>query len=219
MIGPGEVHVWYADLAATPDMLTILNDEERARAARFLGDAPREQFIAARATLRRLLGPLVGRAPETLRFGTTGNGKPILADLAPTQQVHFNLSHSGQGMVLAVSQEHEVGVDLEWLRPRASFRDMATRYFTPQEVGWVTDLRSFYAVWTRKEAFLKALGLGLAGGLERFAVNADDPARLLHLDGDFHAGERWTLAGMEPREGAIVAVAVPAPGVRVVLHD
>jgi 4'-phosphopantetheinyl transferase len=218
MIGPNEVHVWYAELTATPEMLALLNDEERARAARFLGEAPREQFIAARATLRRLLGNLVGVAPEALRFGSTGNGKPILIDLPAEQAVPFNLSHSGQGMVLAVSREQEVGVDLEWLRPRETYREMAARYFTPREVASIMDLRSFYAIWTRKEAFLKALGLGLAGGLERFAVTADDPARLLHFDGDPSAGERWTLESLEPRDGAIAAVAVPAPGVQIVLH-
>jgi len=218
MIPLGEVHVWYADLLTTPDMLTLLNEEERRRADRFLSEAPRQQFIAARATLRQLLGRLVGLAPQQLLFASTATGKPILAGLPPEQLLHFNLSHSGRGMVLAVCRDHEVGVDLEWLRPRESYRQLAERYFTAEEVACVTDLRSFYAIWTRKEAVLKALGLGLAGGLERFTVNADEPARLLHWQGDRDAGQHWTLAALQPRPEAMVAVAVPQSSLRVILH-
>ncbi|MFQ3592685.1 MAG: 4'-phosphopantetheinyl transferase superfamily protein [Gemmataceae bacterium] len=218
MIGLGEVHLWYVDLQVMPDSLSILDPAEQARAARFVSDTSRQQFIAARAQLRLLLGQLVGLVPEQVAFATTGNGKPILADLPTERQVHFNLSHSGRGMVLAVSRTHEVGVDLEWLRPRESYRELAARYFTSEEVARVTDLRSFYEIWTRKEAFLKALGLGLAGGLQGFAVNAGEPPCVLHVEGDVTAGQRWTLASGEPREGAIVAVAIPAPNVPVIWH-
>jgi len=218
MIASGEVHVWYAELLATPDLLALLNEEERRRAARFLSEAPRQQFIAARATLRCLLGRILGLAPEQLIFASTATGKPILAALPAELPLHFNLSHSGRAMVLAVCRDHEVGVDLEWLRPRENYRQLAERYFTPEEVASATDLRSFYAIWTRKEAVLKALGLGLAGGLERFAVSSDEPARLLHWEGDRNAGQHWTLATLEPRPEAIVAVAVPRSSLRVILH-
>jgi 4'-phosphopantetheinyl transferase len=215
MIGPNEVHVWYADLSTHPDILTLLNEEERARAARFLADRPRQQFIAARAWLRSRLGHLLGVPPQSIAFASTGNGKPTL----PGATFHFNLSHSGQGAILAVSRDYEVGVDLEWVRPRDSFRDLAQRYFTPVEVDAITDLRAFYAIWTRKEAFLKALGLGLAGGLERFAVNADDPPRVLHVDGDPAAAAHWTLLSLEPRPGALAAVAVPAADAHIHYHN
>jgi 4'-phosphopantetheinyl transferase len=203
MIGPGEVHVWYVDLTAQGDLAGLLNEEERQRAARFVHPEPRAQFVAARGSLRRLLSRYTGEDPRRIAFATIGNGKPCLASGA----VRFNVSHSGNGALIAVSREIEVGVDLEWLRPRETYPDLARRFFTATEADAVCDLRSFYAVWTRKEAFLKALGLGLAGGLERFAVTHDEPARVLHVDGDADAGARWTLVSLEPEAGAIGAVA------------
>jgi 4'-phosphopantetheinyl transferase len=215
MMGPQQVHIWYADLSVTSDMLALLNDEEKARAARFLCDRPRRQFIAARAWLRTLMGQILGQRPESLVFDHTGNGKPTLA----CGQLHFNLSHSGRGAVLAVSRDLEVGADLEWIRPRENYRDLAQRYFTPMEVAAITDLREFYAVWTRKEAFLKALGLGLAGGLERFAVSAADPPRVLHVDGDPAAAAQWALFSLQPRQEAIAAVAVAHPEATFHVHN
>lgn len=207
MIGSEEVHVWYVDLTNQGHHADLLSPDERARADRFIHGGPREQFIAARSALRRILSRYAGVEPQTLAFATSPTGKPCLS----TPSVRFNLSHSGTGAVIAVTRTLEVGVDLEWVRPRETFRDMARRYFTPAEADAITDLRAFYAVWTRKEAFLKALGLGLAGGLERFAVTHDDPARLLHIDGDADAASRWTMISWEPAHGAIAAVACDRP--------
>lgn len=208
MIGVGEVHVWYVNLKTPTDLTDLLSDDERQRAARYLHPRPRQQFIAARGSLRRLLARYTGDDPRAIAFTTTGNGKPCMVSGA----LLFNVSHSGEGALIALSREIEVGVDLEWLRPRESFMDMARRYFTLQEAEAIGDLRSFYAVWTRKEAFLKALGLGLAGGLERFAVSHDEPARVLHIDGDTEAGRRWTLVSLEPDQGAVGAVAFQGVG-------
>jgi 4'-phosphopantetheinyl transferase len=201
--------VWTLPLAAAPDLSHVLSPEECERAARFLHDAPRRQFVAARASLRLILSRYTGTPPESLTFTTTGNGKPVLPG-GP----HFNVSHSHEVALIAVAAA-ELGVDVEHVRERDTWPDMARRYFTPREVAGCVDLTSFYHIWTRKEAFLKALGLGLAHGLERFAVSVppDDPARILHIDGDEAAARRWSLIALSPADGYVGAVAAEWPAV------
>jgi 4'-phosphopantetheinyl transferase len=122
-----------------------------------------------------------------------------------------------------VSAGREVGVDVERVRAQPNHLDMATRYFTPNESQRLNALppaegeRAFFHVWTRKEAFLKAIGLGLTHGLERFevAVPPDEPCRLLHIDGDAAAAARWTLRNLEPAAGYVGALAVEGTGYEV----
>lgn len=212
--GPRDVHVWFVDLAEAGDLSSLLDEEERHRAGRYLHPAPREQFVAARGSLRRLLARYVGTAPQHIRFTTSGNGKPRL----PGDEVRFNVSHSGGVALIAVARELELGVDIEGVRERETYPDLARRYFTPAEADAVRDLRTFYHVWTRKEAFLKALGLGLAHGLERFRVSVppDDPARIVQIDGDEKKAARWTLQALEPTPEDVAALAVEATELKVV---
>ena len=203
----GEARVWTLRLDGAPDLAGLLSADERARAGRFLHEGARRQFVAARGGLRLILSRCTGVAPERVAFTYTGNGKPGVAGAC------FNVSHSHEVALVAVSRGLELGVDVEWVRERESWRDMARRFFTPAEAALCVDLRAFYHVWVRKEAFLKALGLGLSHGLERFAVSVppDEPARVLHVDGDEAAGRRWTLAALGPAEGYVGALAAEGP--------
>lgn len=205
LLPPGEAHVWAVPLEEAPDLTGLLSPDERRRAERYVHDAPRRQFTAARGALRLLLGRYTGAAPGSIAFTTTGNGKPVLAGGGP----HFNVSHSHGLALVALARDLELGVDVECVRERDSYPDLARRYFTPREVACVNSLEAFYHAWVRKEAFLKALGLGLSHGLERFAVSVppDDPARVLHIDGDEAAGGRWSLLALAPAEGYVGALA------------
>jgi 4'-phosphopantetheinyl transferase len=172
-----QVIVWSWSLEtgslAGDDAEALLSDEERARRERFVSPDLGRRFMAARAGLRLVLGRHVDRDARSLSFATNAFGKPRLAE---GSSVHFNLSHSGERAVLAIS-DGEVGVDLEYMRPLEHL-DLATRYFHPHEVAAITDAgdeeeqrRAFFVVWTLKEAVVKALGHGLSIPLESFEVS------------------------------------------------
>jgi len=219
------VHVWVMPLAAGPERMAALYaalaPDERQRADRFLAAHAREQFVIARATLRQILGRYVGAAPADLRFVTDGNGKPALSG----RELFFNVSHSGGLAVYAMTRRGEVGIDVEQLRPRATLLDMADRFFAPAEAWAIRSLppdrreEAFFHVWTRKEAFIKAIAQGLSFGLERFEVSVppDEPPRIRHIDGDPGSGAAWSLVALAPAPGYVGALAIrgPMPAVQV----
>ncbi len=160
---PGTVSVWRLDLDAWPADAPVGAGEaaQGARCAALRGARAR----AVRSGLRHLLGACVGMAPDALAFGTGPHGKPFLPD-APG--LHFNLSHSDGLALVAVSADHEVGVDVERLRPVSDALGVARRVLG---AGVATQLAAlppseqqtaFFAAWTRHEALAKGLGLGLA---------------------------------------------------------
>ena len=161
--------------------------------------------------------------PSRVEFGTSDTGKPTL----PGTRLSFNVSHTQGLALIAVSAGREIGVDVERVRSQPTHLDMATRYFTPGEARRLNALppseseRAFFHVWTRKEAFLKAIGLGLSHGLERFevAVPPDEPCRLLHIDNDAHAAATWTLWNLEPASGYVGALAVEGTGYEIEMSD
>ena len=220
MLAPHEIHIWTVPLVVDPAELDrlrgLLSAPERERAARYLHAPSREQFTVTRARLRLLLGRYLGTEPACVEFGTSNTGKPTL----PGTGLSFNVSHTQGLALIAVAAGREVGVDVERVRTQPTHLDMATRYFTPGESRRLNALppteseRAFFHVWTRKEAFLKAIGLGLSHGLERFevAVPPDEPCRLLHIDGDADVAARWTLRNLDPAAGYVGALAVEGTG-------
>lgn len=194
----------------------LLSEDERARAARFVFDRHRERFIVARGRLRQILGGLVARPPEDLRFAYGDHGKPTLGGIhgAP----HFNLSHSEDIAALAVS-DLELGVDIEAVRPLKE--DVAGRFFSAAEIAALAQLREserldgFYRCWTRKEAVIKALGTGLSLPLKSFDVSIGAAgARLLRLEGMRDAPRDWALANLDPAPGYAGAIACNTGGIR-----
>jgi 4'-phosphopantetheinyl transferase len=176
--GAGEVEVWRIDLASDGDMeadFALLDAEERARARRFRFAEHGRRFVVAHAALRSILARRVGAAPRELRFSYGTHGKPFLAEAgAPA----FSLSHSHEMALCAVAPAGEIGVDVEWCRelPHA---DLADRFFAADEAAALRALpeegraAGFFACWTRKEAYVKAKGLGLSLSLQAFSVTAD----------------------------------------------
>ncbi len=217
----GELHVWAAALDPAPERVEALgrtlSADEWTRARRFKFEIHRRRFVAGRGVLRALLGDYLGVAPERLAFTYGERGKP---DLAPSLQtprpLFFNLSHSHELALVGVTRAREVGVDVEHLKPMSDLLRIAERFFAPEETAALLGLpateheRAFFRCWTRKEAYLKAVGVGLAAPLDSFLVTLapGEAARMLSLRGDAAAGERWRLAHLEPAAGYLGAVAV-----------
>jgi len=211
-----EVHAWRFRLDPPDDSVkrleVTLADDERARAQRFYFERHRRRFIVGRGTLRAILGRYLHQKPESLRFGYGMHGKPAVEG---SGDLHFNLSHSAEAGLLGVARGREIGVDLEQVRPREHLDELAQRFFAPSEV---TDLeaveaaareQAFFNCWTRKEAFLKAGGEGLARPLDQFSVTLrpGEPARLLAVAGDPEEAARWALRTLTPWPGFVACVA------------
>jgi 4'-phosphopantetheinyl transferase len=225
-IGAQDVHIWLADLdlqgSDTTQWMDSLAPDEQARAARFYFERDRRRFVVGRAVLRSILGRYLGIGPSRLAFSYGPHGKPMLAGCCGDAALRFNLSHSHGLALVAVTRSSEVGVDLERIRPLADMQQIAERCFSSQESAMLQSLPSdrrsegFFSCWTRKEAFLKALGDGLARPLDTFAVSflPGEPAKLVWVSGEAGDTSRWSLWGLTPAPETVGAVVVEAKGER-----
>jgi 4'-phosphopantetheinyl transferase len=165
-----------------------------------------------------LLGRYLDALPGVLRFEYSPHGKPEIA-VAKEAGLAFNLSHAGDLGLLAVARKHAVGVDVEPVRPLPDADGIVHHYFSPREVAAYRILpacareRAFLGVWTRKEAFLKAHGMGLSLRLDQFdvSVDPDEAPRLLATRWDPGEASRWSLCCLDPYLGYVAAVAIRCP--------
>lgn len=198
----------------------VLSDSERERAGRFVFVSDCTRFIVARATLRRLLAKRLAVKPEDIEFVYGEQGKPALGARFEDSKLFFNVSHSDDLAVYAFSSAGEIGVDVEAVRWFADSDDVAARVFSPAERQAYAALdplyrpAGFFNCWTRKEAFIKALGDGLDRSLDSFDVSLapDEPARILRIEDT--PGERcgWSVESFVPAPGFIAAVVVENHG-------
>jgi len=177
-----DVHIWYiwldlADIELTR-LKALLPEDEIARGDAFRTESLRRRFTVGRARVREILGAYLGREPASIRFVYGHYGKPALADVTA---LHFNLSHSEALAILGLCNYREVGVDVERLRELNDAQRLAARFFTEKEAHAITSLedharpRAFFQCWTRKEAYLKACGVGLSETLDRVETEVDRP--------------------------------------------
>jgi 4'-phosphopantetheinyl transferase len=212
-IAPDEAHVWAWALESTAEDLAahieLLDEQERERMQRFYFAPDRARFAVAHANLRRILGSYLHRPAASVRFHTNELGKPELDFSDSSTLLHFNLSHSRSIALLAVAQSQPVGVDVEDVRPIEP--EVADTHFSARERSQLSELQGeawltgFYRCWTRKEAILKAEGLGLSLALDSFDVSLSPAAELLETRKAF--SYPWRLHDLSPSEGAIGAVA------------
>ena len=193
---------------AVEEAHATLSHDERERASRLSRAEVRDRFIVARAGLRKLLGRCLARNPGELEFAYADQGKPYLDG----SQLFFNLSHSGDVAVYAITQGRNVGVDVEYVGRKVA-RDQVTRRFYATEEAAVIEAaaevdrdRVFFSIWTLKEAFLKARGHGLSVSLDSFAVRPGCEASLLRLDSDPDATAEWKLVSVEIDDDYVAAV-------------
>jgi len=219
-LGPGEVHVWRLALDIPGDaarrLLSILSPGERARADSFHFNKDRLAFIAARSALRRILGAYLGADPARLRFSYSDHGKPYLDETQNPCQLHFNLSHSHHLGLIAFHRGGPLGVDIEYMRSDLALEELARRCFSPREYEALRALppeqqmEAFFTCWARKEAYIKAHGMGLSLPLDSFDVSLapGSPAVLLETRPDPGEASRWSLRALQPGPGYAAALAV-----------
>ncbi len=216
-----DVHVWRVGLSGGPgravDHASVLAEAELARMARFVTQDLRDRFALAHGALRRILAAYTGDSPESLVFAETDRGKPSLAD----GDVAFNLSHSGDIALVAVTRAPSVGVDVEQWKNEVEHHGVAEYCFSPNEQRALREVGSdphataqgFFAAWSRKEAYIKATGAGVTDGLDHFdvALAPGTPAALLIDRRDARAHTRWVMRNLDVAPGYSAALVVEAP--------
>lgn len=222
------VHVWRVDLRVSPEcvqrLAATLSADERARAERFRFPEHRERFIVAHGVLRDILSRYLDMPADQLVFATNPYGKPALA-ASEHAWLQFNLSHSGAMVLFAVTRDRPVGIDVEQIIPPDNFPRLVEQFFSANENAAFRALpegqraAAFFAGWTRKEAYVKALGMGVSLPLDQFDVtmNPDEPARLLADRRYPHHVGAWSLLSFDPAPGYTAALAVEIPSDHVAL--
>lgn len=220
-----EVHVWRIPLdlpvVAVEHVGLALDASERARAERLRFPRDRWRFVVARGALRAILGHYLAEEPAAMRFRYGPRGKPAL-DGAGDGNWRFNLSHSGDLALLAVSRGRELGIDVEQVRPELAGESIARRFFSPNEVSALLGLsdgerhEAFFRCWTRKEAYIKARGDGFALRLDAFDVTLapGEPAALLRTGQEPGDAARWALRDVRIDPGYVAALCVEGRGWR-----
>ncbi len=211
-LGGDTIHVWGIHV---PDALgrlgalrAVLDQKEREKAARFRRDADRHASIVARGALRTLLSAYTELAPREIQINYMPTGKPFVA----SSDIEFNVSHSGDWVVIALGRGRNIGVDVERVRREIDVMGIAARYFTPAETGLIEQAEDrhavFFALWSRKEAYVKARGSTLFRELSSFAVPIEDA----EVDG-------WFFHGLEAGSKHAAAVVTDKPLAGVPCYD
>lgn len=220
-LATNEVHVWCADLnqdsALVEQFHATLTSDEQERAAKFYFPKDKQHFVVARGLLRLILGRYLDQAPAQLRFAYNAYGKP---SVEATPSLHFNLSHSKGLALLGVSSDRELGIDLEYIRTDFPCEQVAKSVFSVSEQAILRSLpdalkhEAFFNAWTRKEAYIKALGQGLSIPLDQFDVAfvPGEPADLLEVRGTWDNAHNWTLQHLSPAPNYAGAIAVAGQG-------
>lgn len=221
---PDKVHVWRV-MSHQSDVVvawlhSFLTPDEQRRADRFYFEKDRRQFTVARGALRMLLGGYLNIEPSRIRFRYSHYGKPRLDGGDPDNSLRFNLSHSHGLTVMAFALGRELGIDVEWLRPDLACDEIAERFFSPAELAALRALhpdqrlQGFFNCWTRKEAYIKAIGTGLSTPLDQFDVSLapGEPARLLATRIQPSEVQRWSLEALNLELGYAGAIAVEGYG-------
>jgi len=223
----GIIDVWATALTAkAEDLVTLektLSPSELMRAGRFHFDAHRTRFIVGHARLRQLLGRYLSIPPDSIEFEPGTNGKPQLAGEAAASGIEFNLSHSNELSLTAITTGKQVGVDLEHVRPLSDANDLVRRFFSKREAAAFAIVPedqkplAFFRIWTRKEACLKATGQGITHLLDQVEVSfaPGEPAQLVKVPEKWNGSADWSLCHLEPGLGYVGAVAIACRNAKV----
>ncbi|MCP4577368.1 MAG: 4'-phosphopantetheinyl transferase superfamily protein [Deltaproteobacteria bacterium] len=212
------VDLWWENIDSQVGRISefwnTLSEDEQKRAERFHFDRHRERFIVQRGRLREILSDYWDVLPKGIKFRKGTGGKPSISSDSP--MIRFNLSHSKEYAIFAIAYGREVGVDVEVLRPKPKAAALVERFFSPNEKAAFRKLKpheedaAFFAGWTRKEAYVKAVGKGLRFPLDRFDVSLSpgDQHALLSVAGAPEEVRRWSLRDIDLGQGFRAALAV-----------
>ena len=211
----GEIHVWTAQLldddAVAAELIGVLDEDEKARAARFRFAQHRRRFVQSHGMMRRVLAAYAGIDAAALRFRYNPHGKPSLAPAG--HDLHFSLSHSADCCMLAIRRGDPIGIDVEHLRDLPDALDVARRQFTRSESQLLSRLDAaarrdaFFALWTQKEAIVKALGGSLADYLDRLEFDLGPAGGVRLKSGYQSAGDQWSVVRIDCPRGYAAAMA------------
>ncbi len=202
-INDNEIHLWQANLdqpcSRIQELEQLLCSAEKLRAGKFVFDKHRRRFIAGRGILRNILSGYLNQQAVSLEFSYGPQGKPALVSPNIHDKLYFNVSHSHEMALYAISRNCQVGVDVEYLRAKQDVENIAQRYFYPDECEVIGSLpaerkkAAFFKAWTVKEAYAKATGEGLSV-LEQVetSLSPNGPATLLNVHGNSGAMTRWS---------------------------
>lgn len=223
-LSPSEVHLWrvFLDHPIMPveQLAQTLSADEYVRAERFYFERDKNRFIVARALLRTILGSYLSLAAQQVQFCYGHRGKPALAKIHAQSGLYFNLSHSQELAICAVTRDRDLGVDLEFIRPINEAEQIAKRYFSGRENAVFQALSpdqktaGFFHHWTRKEAYLKAIGDGLAADNDCF-----DETVATAESRESDRAIRWFLRSFSPAPNYQATVAVEGKGWDIVYLD
>ncbi len=215
-----EIHVWRANLDLSPQTIEeleiLLSEDEILRANRFRFAKHKRRFIAARGILRQLLGRYLQTSPEKINFTYNPQGKPQLASCFQNIDLQFNISHSEDLALYSFNYEQLIGIDLEYLRDNVDYQSIARRFFCETEFELIANCISeqqqqrFYQLWTAKEAYLKAIGTGLGGGLETLEIKIDRAENIyLHsIESPKEIASNWSLYNFIPESNFVATIAL-----------
>ncbi len=227
----GEIHVWRVDLDQlarhAEHWAQMLSPDEHSRAERFHLEQNRRRFIVGRGCLRAILGNYLGMRPAHVEFRYGLYGKPTLSHLCDRPPLHFNSSHSDGFALHAVGLNSELGIDLERIRSIPEIDQIVEQFFSPEEKILLSTIslsdrqEAFFRCWTRKEAYLKACGVGFARPLDYndILVGVYKPEKSM---GNDHAASEtcevpsWSFVDLSPAEGYAASLAVRGANWRVV---
>lgn len=224
LLASGEAHVWRAELNGFDSELDAFREtlapEELARAARFVFDRDRRRFITARGVLRDILAGYLNTTARSVSIAYSVHGKPFLPGQSGEAALRFNVSHSRALATFAIARGMEIGVDIEYINPQMEIEEIASQYFADTEVAALRALRpdlrirTFFDIWTRKEAYIKAAGEGFGIDLQGFHVpiGQNGPIRPMR-----RGSEEWFVRGLAPGDnfsGALVVPGGPLAGMR-----
>jgi 4'-phosphopantetheinyl transferase len=217
-ITPDTVHIWSASLDSTSATVgylsTLLSEDEMERADRFHFDHLRQDFIIAHGTLRLILAHYLDCPPQDIRFEYASYGKPFLSQPFAAEGISFNLSHSHRLTLYAIGMHRRLGIDIEHIRPLTDMLSVAANTFSKDENQQLISVAkpdvplAFFNCWTRKEAFIKAVGEGVSFPLDQFDVTLkpNELAKLLSVRGSREEAERWSMFAWEPMDDYVAAL-------------
>jgi 4'-phosphopantetheinyl transferase len=220
-----EAHVWMASLNQPANVIAklapLLSQDEYQRAMRYYRPVDRDRFIVGRGILRKIISAYLALPPGQLRFTYNEYGRPAVSDDQNDRALNFNLSHSAELILYAVTRGRVVGIDIEYIREDFATLEVAEHFFSKDEIAALKSLPTdqsaigFFNCWSRKEAFIKAKGMGVSYPLDRFTVSLapGEPPALLKVDDDKREVAQWKMYELKPGAGYAAAMIVTKPPV------
>ena len=201
---PSEIHIWRVCLdrerASARDLFEVLSADEKQKAGKYHFEQDRDNFVVARGILRQILGGYLDILPGEIRFSYNRYGKPALDIGMNADGLRFNMSHSNGLVLYSVAREQEVGIDIEYIDDSFTIRPVAATCFSPSEMSMLDELPSdrqpaaFFTGWTRKEAYIKAIGEGVSMPLKEITVSLlPDDVRISMTPNDRSETRTWSL--------------------------